>query len=157
MTSYHFCMSSHPLCLWHHVHYIWCHKHCLYDNTSCISELKTILSAVTATVYVITPTPSKTSHQLCKTSQVAYVSCAINMTPYPPFKTTTLNIYDLTCPLVMISHALYMSGHLLCMISHSLYVWHHTMPVSLTSHTLYLWHIHFIWHNKQCYDNTIIV
>ena len=65
------------------------------------------------------------------------------MTPYPPFKTTTLSVYDITCPLLMTSHALYMTCHLLCMISHSLYVLHHTMPVSLTRHTLCLWHILF--------------
>ena len=59
-------------------------------------------------------------------------SCALYMTSYPPFKTTTISIYDITCPLLMISHALYMTCHLLCMISHSLYVWHHTC--------LYLWH-----------------
>ena len=47
---------------------------------------------------------------------------------------------DITCPLLMTSHALYMTCHLLCMISHSLYVWHHTLDVSLTSQTLCLWH-----------------
>ena len=78
-------------------------------------------------------------------------SCALYMTPCPPFN-TTLSIYDITCPLLMTSLALYMTCHLLCMISHSLYAWHHTMPVSLTSHTLCLWHIHFIWHHTQCYD-----
>ena len=67
------CMSWQPLCLWHHIHYIWCHTHCVYDNTSSISDLKPILSAIKSTVYVSTPTLSKASHQLCKTSQVAYV------------------------------------------------------------------------------------
>ena len=59
------CMSCHPLCLWHHIHYIWCHTHCVYDTTWSISDLKPILSVITSTVYVITPTLSKTSHQLC--------------------------------------------------------------------------------------------
>ena len=49
-------------------------------------------------------------------------SCALYMTPYPPFKAATLSIYDITCPLLMTSHALYMKCLLLCMISHSLYV-----------------------------------
>ena len=79
-------------------------------------------------------------------------SCALYMTPYPPFKTTTLSIYDITCPLLITSHALYMACHHLCVISHSRHVWHHTMPVSLTSHTLCLWHIHFIWGHTQCCD-----
>ena len=54
-------MSWHPLCLWHHIQYIWCHTHCVYENTSSISDLKPILSAITSTLYVITPTLSKTS------------------------------------------------------------------------------------------------
>ena len=53
-------MSWHPLCLWHHIQYIWCHTHCVYENTSSISDLKPILSAITSTLYVITPTLSKT-------------------------------------------------------------------------------------------------
>ena len=80
-------------------------------------------------------------------------SCALYMTTYPPFKTTTLSIYDITCPLLKTWHTLYMTCYLLCMISRSPYVWHHTMPVSLTSHTLCLWHIHLIQHHTQCYDN----
>ena len=66
-------------------------------------------------------------------------SCTLYMTPYPPFKTTNLSIYGITCPLLMTSHARYMTCHLLSMISHSLYVWHHTMP--------YLWH-----HTLDVYD-----
>ena len=80
-------------------------------------------------------------------------SCRLYMTPYPPLKTTTLSIYDITCPLLMSSGALYMTCHLLCMISLSLYVWLHTMPVSLTSHTLCLWHIHFIWHHTVLWQH----
>ena len=152
------CTSWHPLCLWDHIPYIWCHTHCVYDKPSSISDLKYILYAITSTVYVITPTLSETSHQLCKiTGGISKPSCTIYMTQYPHFKTKTLRIYDVTCPLLIKSHALYMTGHLLCMISHSLYVWHHTMPVSLTSHTLLLWHIHFMWHHTQCYENTTIV
>ena len=62
-----FCMSWHPLCLWHHIHYIWYHTLCVYDNTCSISDSKHILSVITSTVYVITHTLSKTSHQQCKT------------------------------------------------------------------------------------------
>ena len=61
----------HPLCLWHHIHHIWCHTHCVYDNTSSISDLIPILPTITSTVYVITPALWKTSHKVCKTSQVA--------------------------------------------------------------------------------------
>ena len=58
------CMSWHPLCLWHHILYIWCHTHCVWHYKIYI-WLETILSVITSTVYVIIPTLSKTSHQLC--------------------------------------------------------------------------------------------
>ena len=82
-----------------------------------------------------------------------YAIMCIYVTQYPPFKKTTLSIYDITCPLLMTSHALYMTYHLLFMISHSLYVWHHTVPVSLTSHTVCLWHTHFIWHHTVLWQH----
>ena len=133
------CMSSHPLCLWHHIHYIWCHTHSLYDNTSCISELKPILSAIASTVYVITPTLSKTSHQQCKASQVAYVCHHVLYTWH--------HIHSLRQqPLVfMTSHALYWWHHMhyiwyviycvwyhihcMCDITECLYLWHHTLYI----------------------------
>ena len=67
------CMSWHTLCLWHHMYYILCHPYCVYDYTSSISDLKLVKTAISFTLYVITPSLSKTSHLLCKTSQVAYV------------------------------------------------------------------------------------
>ena len=95
------CTSWHPLCLWDHIPYIWCHTHCVYDKPSSISDLKYILYAITSTVYVITPTISKTSHQLCKISQAAYLSHHVQYTWH--------NIHTLRQkPLgFMTSHALY--------------------------------------------------
>ena len=66
------CMSWHTLCLWHHTYYI-CHPYCVYKYPSSISDLKPIKTAISYTLYVITPSLSKTSHLLYKASQVAYV------------------------------------------------------------------------------------
>ena len=59
------------------------------------------------------------------------------MTTYPPFKATTLSIYDITWPLLMTSHALYMTCtycvwyhiHYMRDITLCLYLWHHTLYV----------------------------
>ena len=71
--------------------------------------------------------------------------------------TTTLTIYDITCTILITSHALYMTSHLLCIMSHSLCVLHHTVTLSMTSNNICLWHIHLLWHHAQCYDHTAIV
>ena len=67
------CMSWHTLCLWNHMHYIWCLTCCVYDYPSSIPGLKPVKTAISFTLYVITPSRSKTSHLLCKASQMAYV------------------------------------------------------------------------------------
>ena len=90
-------------------------------------------------LYVITPTLSKTSHQLCKTSQVAYVCHHVHYTWH--------HIHPLRQqPLVfMTSHALYWWHHMhyiwhviycvfyhihyMCHITQCLYLWHHTLYV----------------------------
>ena len=144
MTSYPLYMMSHTLCVWHYTIYIWLETHSICHHFHCICHH-------THSVEDITPTTLDITGGMC------LPSCALSMIPYPPFKTRALSIYDITCPLLMTSYALYMTCHLLCMISRSLYVWHHTMPVSLTSHTLCVWHIHFTCHHRQCYDNTTIV
>ena len=96
-----FYTSWNPLFFWHYIQYVWCHTHCLYDNTSSICDLKPILSAITSTVYIITLTLLKTSHQQCKRSQVAYVCHHVHYTWH--------HIHPLRQqPLVfMTSHALY--------------------------------------------------
>ena len=94
----------------------------------------------------ITPTLSKTWHQLCKTSQVAYVCHHVHYTWH--------HIHPLRKqPLVfMTSHALYWWHHMqyiwhgiycvwyhihyMCGITQCLYLWHHTLYVSDIS-TLY--------------------
>ena len=123
------CMSWHTVCLWHHIHQTWCHTHCVYDNTSSIFDLKPILSSITCTVYVITPTLSKPSHQLCKISQVAYVCHHLQY--------TWLHIHPLRQqPLVF-------------MTSHALYCWHHMHYIW---HVIYCvgYHIHYICDITQC-------
>ena len=65
------CMSWHTLCLLHHIYYIWCHTYCVYDYPSSITDMKPFKTAISYTLYVITTSLSKTSHLLCKTSQVA--------------------------------------------------------------------------------------
>ena len=94
-------MKSHALHAWHHRHFIrhdihscWQHTivcmswHALFVKSyalymlspilcvwlpNSIPGLKAITTAMSSTLYVITPSWSKTSHLLCKTSQVAYV------------------------------------------------------------------------------------
>ena len=126
MTSYPIYMMSHTLCVWQQKLYIW---------------LETILSAIRPTVYVITP--------LCRRHHTSYVSitggicmpsCALHMTPYPPFKRTTLSIYDLTCPLLMTKHALYIVHVISC-------VWYHINYTCDITQCLYLWH-----HTLYAYD-----
>ena len=124
MTSYPLYMMSHTLSVWH---------------KSSISDLIHFLSAITSTLYVITRTLSKTSHQLCKISQVAYVCHYVHST-WP-------HIHPLRKqPLVfMTSHALYWWHHMhyvwhvmycvfyhihyMCDIIQCLYFWHHTLYV----------------------------
>ena len=107
---------------------------------------------------VITPTLSKTSHHLCKTSQVSYVCHHVHSTWHhiQPLRQQPL--------VFMTSHALYWWHHM-HYIWHVIYcVWYHihimcdiTQCLYLWHHTLCLWHIHFIWHHTECYDNTTIV
>ena len=135
------CMSWQPLSLWHHILYIWCHTHHVYDNTCSISDLKPILSAIMSSVYVITPTLSKTSHQLCKISQVAYVCHHVHYTCH--------YIHPLgQQPLVfMTSHALY-AWHQTHYIWHVIYcVWYHIHYICDITQCLYLWH-----HTLYVYD-----
>ena len=67
------CISGHTLCLWNNMHYICCHPYCVHNYSSSIPGLKAITTAIASTLYVITPSQSKSSHLLCNTSQVAYV------------------------------------------------------------------------------------
>ena len=67
------CMSCYSLSLWNHMHYIWCLTCCVYDYPSSIPGLKPVKTAISSTLYIITPSRSKTSYLLCKASQVAYV------------------------------------------------------------------------------------
>ena len=91
--------------------------------------MKPILNSITSTLYVIPATLSKTSHQLCRKSQEAYVC---NHMPY-----TWHHIHPLwqQPSVFMTSHALYMTCHLLCMIHYMcditqcLYLWHYTVHV----------------------------
>ena len=67
------CMSRHTLCLWNRMHYKCCLACCVYDYPTSIPGLKPVKTAISSTLYVITPSRSKTSHLLCKASQMAYV------------------------------------------------------------------------------------
>ena len=124
------CMLWHTLCLWHHVYYIWCHPYCVYEYPGSISDLKPIKTAISSTLYVITPSLSKTSHLLCKTSQVAYVCHHMHYTGH-------------------YIHTLWQQP-LIFMTSHALYSLHHTHYIW---HLIYsLWcHIHFVCYITQCF------
>ena len=133
----------HTLCLWHDMYYIWCHPYCVYDHTGSISDMKLFKTAISSTLYVITPSMSKTSPLLCKNSQgISIPSYAFYMTSYPHFMTAAITNYDMTCSIFITSHALYMTSHVLCVMSRSLWVLHHTMTLSVIINTLCLWHIH---------------
>ena len=49
-------------------------------------------------------------------------SFALYMTPYPPFKTSTLSIYDITKTAFMTSDLLYMTSHPWFLTFHLLYL-----------------------------------
>ena len=125
------CMLWHTLCLWYYVHYIWCHPYCVYDYPSSIPGLKPIKTAISSPVYVITPSWSRTSHLLCKASQVAYVCHYMHYTWH--------HIHTLwQQPLVfMISHALFS-------LYHMHYIWH--LIYSVWCHTHYMCYIYDIKH-----------
>ena len=127
-------MSWHTLCLWNNMHYICCHPYCVHDYSSSIPGLKAITTAISSTLYVITPSWSKTSHLLCKTSQVAYVCHYMHYTWH--------HIHTLwPQPLEFItSHATY-SLHHTHYIWHLIYsVWCHIHYVCYITQWLYLWH-----------------
>ena len=121
-------MSWKSLCLWHHVYYIRCHPYCVYDYTSSISDLKPVKTAISSTLYVITPSLSKTSDLLGKTSQVAYVCHHMRY----------------------IWHHIHTLWHqpLLFMTSNALYSFHHTHYIW---HLIYsVWcHIHYVCYVTQ--------
>ena len=127
----------------HDMYYIWCHPYCVYDYTSSISDMKPVKTAISSTLFVITPSLSKTFPLMCKTSHVAYVCHHMHYT-WHHIHTLWLQpttIYDITCTIFITSHALYMTSHLLCVMTHLLWVLRHTMTLSVTSNTLCLWHI----------------
>ena len=116
------------------MHYICCHPYCVYDYPSTIPGLKPVKTAISSTLYVITPSWSKTSHLLCKASQVAYVCHYMRYTWH--------HIHTLwQQPL------LFMTSHALYSLHHSHYVWHiiysvwcHIHYVCYIIQCLYLWH-----------------
>ena len=113
---------------------IWCHPYCVYVDPSSISDLKPMKTAISSTLYVITPSLSKTSHLLCKTSQVAYVCHHMRYTWH--------HIHTLwQQPL------LFMTSHELYPLHHTHYIWHliysvwcHIHSVCYSKQWLYLWH-----------------
>ena len=69
-------------------------------------------------------------------------SCALYMTPYPPFKRATLSIYDITCTIYGMSSTLYditltacVTSHNACIsdITHSMFM---RYPLYMGSHTV---------------------
>ena len=119
MKSYALYMLSPILCVW-------------LPNS--IPGWKPVKTAISSTLYVITPSWSKTSHLLCKASQVAYVCHYMRYTWH--------HIHTLwQQPLVfMTSHALY-SLHYSHYVWHIIYsVWYHIHYVCYITQWLYLWH-----------------
>ena len=158
--------------LCHGMHYvydiistIWCHTHCVYDNTSSISDLRYILSAIISTVYVITPTLSKTSHKLCKTSQVAYVCHRVHYTwhrihPLRQQALVFMTSHVLNCwnHMHCIWHVIYgvwypfticMTSNNACIsdITHSMFM---TYPLYTASHTVLWQHNHCVISQTLC-------
>ena len=127
------CISWHTLCLWDHMHYICCHPYCVYDYPSSRPGLKPVKTAISSTLYVITPSRSRTSHLLCKASQVPYVCHYIHYTWH--------HIHTLwQQPLV------FMTSHALFSLHHTHYIWHliysvwcHIHYVCYITQWLYLW------------------
>ena len=127
------CMSWHTLCLWYHMHYICCHPYCVYDYPSSRPGLKPVKTAISSTLYVITPSRLRTSHLLCKASQVPYVCDYIHYTWH--------HIHTLwQQPLV------FMTSHALFSLHHTHYIWHliysvwcHIHYVCYITQWLYLW------------------
>ena len=116
------CMSWHTLCLRNHMLYIYCQPYGVHDYQSSIPGLKPIKTVISSTLYVITPSQSKTSHLLCKASQV---ECVCHYMHYTWNHIHTLWQQPL---LFMTSYALYSLYHKhICHLIHS--VCHHTLSV----------------------------
>ena len=146
-TPFFVCHGTHSL--WNHMHYICCHPYCVYDYPSSIPGLKPIKTAISSTLYVITPSQSKTSHLLYKASQVAYVCHHMHYTWH--------HMHTLwQQPLIfMTSHALY-SLHHTHYIWHLLYsMWCHIHYVGYSTQWLNQWHqTHYVYHILTLYGIT---
>ena len=151
-------MSWNPVLLWYYIQYVWCHTHCVCDNTSSTSDLKPILSAIISTVYIITPTLSKTSHQQCKRSQVAYVYHHVHYTWHhihplrqqplvfwhhmPFIDNITCTIYGMSSTVYDITLTACVTSHNACIsdITHSMFM---TYPLYRGSRTV-------LWQHRHC-------
>ena len=134
---------SHTLCVWQHMLYIWLETHFIYHHIYCICHH-------THSVEDITPT------KWDSTGDKRMPLCALYMTPYPPFRTATLSIYDITCPLLMTSHALYMTSSTvygipftICVISHNACISDITHPMFMT-YPLYMESHRVFWEHNYC-------
>ena len=121
------------------MYYIWCHPYCAYDYPSSISALKPVKAAILSTLYVITPSLSKTSHLLYKASQVAYVCHYMHYTWHHIHTLwqqtlvfmTSHALSSLQCMhyIWQLIYSVWCHIHCLCYITQRLYLWHQTLYV----------------------------
>ena len=121
------------------MYYIWCHPYCAYDYPSSISALKPVKAAILSTLYVITPSLSKTSHLLYKASQVAYVCHYMHYTWHHIHTLWQQTLVFMTSHALSSLHCMHYIWqliysvwchiHCLCYITQRLYLWHQTLYV----------------------------
>ena len=156
-------MTSHPLLLTtHHCLYVMAHtlfmtSYCVYEYPGSISDLKPVKTVISSTLYVITPSVSKTSHILCNTSQVAYVCHHMHYTGHhihtlwqqPLIFMTSYALYSLyhTHYIWHLIDSLWCHIHFVCYITQWFYDIKHSM---FMTYSLYM-------ASPQCYDHTTIV
>ena len=119
---------------------MWCHPYSVYDYTSSIFDFKPVKTAISSTLYVITPSLSKTSHLFCKASQVAYVCHHMRYTWHhihtlwhQPllFMTSNAALYSLyhTHYIWHLLYTVWCHIHYVCYITQWLSLWHQTLYV----------------------------
>ena len=128
------CMSWHTLCLWNHMHEKWCLTCCVYDYLSSIPGVKPVKTAISSTLYAITPSQSKTSHLLCKASQVAYVCHEMHSTGHHIHTLSQQRLVFMTL------HALYSVHHMHYIWQRIYSVWCEIHYIWYITHWLYLWY-----------------
>ena len=171
MTSHALYWWQHLNSIWHGIYCVWCHIHYMCDITQClylwhhtlyvydISTLYGITQSVvttqqlcnfTATMSVITPTVSVSSHRVdqfyqkqCMYDIIATMfmtSYAVHITSHAQFRLSHHFMYDIRSTLSDLNANASLSSHQHYRWYHSHYMYDIISSIYVTSYPLYSWH-----------------